>query len=144
MMPKDTKYSPLREALLAEVAEELDALDGAELDKFLLEIGEDPDRLVQQGGAALSAALAARGRRRFEDARAQLKTRTPVRTASIVTLDVAKKRALLEAIRVHGEKTGQMTLAARNRKIESEADLDSFLEACLKLGVIDENGEIKS
>jgi hypothetical protein len=36
-----------------------------------------------------------------------------------------------------------MTIAARNQRIEAEEDLDSFLEACIKLGVIDENGNLK-
>jgi hypothetical protein len=36
-----------------------------------------------------------------------------------------------------------MTLAARNRKIEAPEDLDSFLEACLRLGLIDEDGNLK-
>jgi hypothetical protein len=36
-----------------------------------------------------------------------------------------------------------MTIAARNRRIESEDDLDSLLEAWLRLGVIDESGNLK-
>jgi hypothetical protein len=36
-----------------------------------------------------------------------------------------------------------MTIAARNRRIESDDDLDSFLEACLQLGLIDESGKLK-
>ena len=61
-----------------------------------------------------------------------------------VSFDIAKKRALLEAIRIRGEQTGDMTLAARNRTIDSEEDLDSVLEAFLRLGIIDEQGEIKN
>jgi hypothetical protein len=36
-----------------------------------------------------------------------------------------------------------MTIAARNQKIEDEADLDSFLEACVRLGLIDSEGNLK-
>ena len=50
---------------------------------------------------------------------------------------------MFAAVRGRMESTGEMTLAARNKKIESEEDLDSFLEACVKLGVINENGDLK-
>jgi hypothetical protein len=36
-----------------------------------------------------------------------------------------------------------MTIAARNRTIEDENDLDVFLEACLRLGMIDSEGNLK-
>lgn len=36
-----------------------------------------------------------------------------------------------------------MTIAARNRKIADENDLDVFLEACLRLGLIDSEGNLK-
>jgi hypothetical protein len=36
-----------------------------------------------------------------------------------------------------------MTIAARNRTIEDEKDLDVFLEACLRLGMIDSEGNLK-
>ena len=36
-----------------------------------------------------------------------------------------------------------MTIAARNQKIEDEGDLDAFLKACLRLGLIDSEGNVK-
>lgn len=36
-----------------------------------------------------------------------------------------------------------MTLAARNQKLDAEEDMDAFLEACIRLGIIDENGNLK-
>jgi len=39
-------------------------------------------------------------------------------------------------------RTNDMTIAARNQKIDDEGDLDSFLEACLRLGVIDSDGNL--
>ncbi len=36
-----------------------------------------------------------------------------------------------------------MTLAARNQKVEAEEYMDPVLEACIRLGIIDENGNRK-
>ena len=49
----------------------------------------------------------------------------------------------MAAVRDHADRTNEMTIAARNRKIEDESDLDVFLEACLRLGVIDSDGNLK-
>lgn len=143
-MPQQPQSPSLADALLAEIADELSVLEGDALDAFLVEIGEDPDRLLAHSAAAKIAALAAQGQDRLRDARARVKARRAQNTTTIVSFDIAKKRALLEAIRVRGEQTGDMTLAARNRTIESEEDLDSVLEAFLRLGIIDEQGEIKN
>lgn len=143
-MPQQPQSPSLADALLAEIADELSVLEGDALDAFLVEIGEDPDRLLAHSAAAKAAALAAQGQDRLRDARARVKARRAQNTTTIVSFDIAKKRALLEAIRIRGEQTGDMTLAARNRTIDSEEDLDSVLEAFLRLGIIDEQGEIKN
>lgn len=143
-MSQQPQSPSLTDALLAEIADELGSLEGDALDAFLVEIGDDPARLLAHSAGARSAALAAQGKRRLEDARARVQARRAQNTATIVSFDIAKKRALLEAIRIRGEQTGDMTLAARNRTIESEEDLDSVLEAFLRLGIIDEQGEIKN
>ncbi|MFM9863455.1 MAG: hypothetical protein ACKVRO_07595 [Micropepsaceae bacterium] len=142
-MPNRPKTTPLPQAFLAEIAEELLSLEGGALDQFLLELGMDPGDLLAQSADAMAAAQKAQGRQRFEQARARVKAKRISNTATILSFDIAKKRALLDAIRARGEKTGDMTMAARNQKIESESDLDSVLEACLKLGVIDASGELK-
>lgn len=143
MMSNGPNSTPLPKAFLAEIAEELKGLEGDALDQFLREAGEDPTRLLERSAAAQLAARNALGKQRLDDARARIKSRRAGDTAILVSFDIAKKRSLLEAIRVRGEQTGNMTMAARNQKIESEADLDSVLEACLRLGVIDERGELK-
>jgi hypothetical protein len=56
---------------------------------------------------------------------------------------LAKKREVMAAIRDRADRTNEMTVAARNRRIEDENDLDVFLEACLRLGVIDSDGNLK-
>jgi hypothetical protein len=64
-------------------------------------------------------------------------------SGKIVSLDVARKKQIMAAVRDHADRTNEMTIAARNRKIEDENDLDVFLEACLRLGVIDSDGNLR-
>jgi hypothetical protein len=63
--------------------------------------------------------------------------------STILSFNVAKKQAIVAAIREHAAKTKEMTIAARNQKIGDEGDLDSFLEACVRLGLIDDEGNLK-
>ena len=64
-------------------------------------------------------------------------------STSIFSFEPSKKREILSSVAKRVEVTGDMTIAARNRRIESDDDLDSFLEACLQLGLIDESGKLK-
>jgi hypothetical protein len=57
--------------------------------------------------------------------------------------DIARKRQIFKAVQERSLQTKQMTIAARNQKIDAEEDLDSFLEACIRLGVIDQDGNLK-
>ena len=84
-----------------------------------------------------------RKRARLEQARQQLRQSTKVDFGKILSFDLRKKQQIMAAIRDHAARTKQMTIAARNQKIEDERDLDSFLEACLRLGLIDSEGNLK-
>ena len=63
--------------------------------------------------------------------------------ALILSFDPVRKREIFATVKKHADATGDMTIAARNRRIESEDDLDCLLEAWLRLGVIDESGNLK-
>ena len=53
------------------------------------------------------------------------------RPRQILSLDVARKKQIIATVRDHADRTNEMTIAARNRKIEDEGDLDAFLKrAC--------------
>jgi len=141
-MADDPKKTTLKSSILSDIAELLSSLEGAELDEFLREIGEDPDKLFQQGKCARTAARLAHSRRRLDAARELLKSRVRPNMATILSLDLGQKHALLAQIEKRAQQTGEMTLAARNRQKDSESDVDSFLEACLMLGLIDEQGNL--
>jgi hypothetical protein len=139
----DDRSLHLNQQLLDEIWEEIGSLEGKELDEYLASIGLAPDRLLQDFAEALNAACAARKRVRFEEAQRELRQKSSPDFGKIFSFDLAKKKAIMAAIRDHAARTKDMTIAARNQKIEDEGDLDSFLEACLRLGVIDEEGNLK-
>lgn len=136
----DNRAAPLRLRLLDEIWDEIGSLEGAELDEYLAGLGLAPDDLLLTYSKAMAAAAAAPGRARFEEARRRVRRGADLGFGKILAFDVARKKAMLaEITKVRG-----MTIAARNRRIEDEGDLNSFLEACLRLEVIDDEGNVIS
>jgi len=132
-----------KQQLLDEIWEEIGSLKGKELDEYLAGIGLAPDGLLQDYAKALNAACAANKRARFEEARRQVHQKGGTDFGKILAFDADKKKEIMAAIRDHAARTKEMTIAARNHKIEDEGDLDGFLEACLRLGLIDGEGNLK-
>lgn len=132
-----------KQELLDEIWEEIGSLEGQELDKYLASLGLAPDDLLKGYAKALDAACAAPKRARFEEARLRVRQKSAGDFGKILSFDVAKKKEIMAAIRDHAARTNEMTIAARNQKIEDEGDLDSFLEACVRLGLIDSDGNLK-
>jgi hypothetical protein len=132
---------PLRAQLLDEIIEEMHGMKGEALDEFLSRAGLDPSGLLADFDGSLRLMEASAGRKKFDVARALLSSKRL--KSNVLNLEASRKRSVFAAVKGRMETTGEMTLAARNKKIESEEDLDSFLEACVKLGVINENGDLK-
>lgn len=133
--------SSLRAQLLEEVIEEMKELRGETLAEFLSSIGLDDSQLLAEFEQSLELFKRSSGRRRFDMARILVSPGQPKST--IVNLDAARKRSVFADIQTRVTQTGEMTIAARNRKIETDEDLDSFLDACVHLGIIDEDGKLK-
>jgi hypothetical protein len=91
----------------------------------------------------LKVAIAAPKRAQFEEARRLVQQKRTADFGKILSFDVARKKQIVAAVRDHVDRTNEMTIAARNRKIEDENDLEVFLEACLRLGLIDCDGNLK-
>jgi hypothetical protein len=138
----DDRSLHLKRQVLDEIWEEISSLHGKELDDYLASIGLNRQDLLKRY-SKVSSAIAAPKRALFEDARRRLREKKTVDSAKILAFDVAKKKQIMAAVRDHADRTSEMTIAARNRKIEDEGDLDVFLEACLRLGVIDIDGNLK-
>lgn len=128
-----------REQMTDEVWEELSSLKGQELVDYLAGLGLRSEDLLQRFSKAQAAAVAAPMRARFEEARRLVRQGRPTDAAKVVALDTVRKRQIMDALKNHPE----MTRAARNGRISDEGDVDAFLEACLRLGVIDADGNMK-
>ena len=132
-----------KQQLLDDIWEEITSLKGKDLDEYLVSLGLSPDDLLQKYAKALHAACAAPKRARFEEARRRVNESRGGDVSKIVSFDLAKKKEIMDSIKKHAATTNNMTIVARNQKIEDEGDLDSFLEACLRLGVIDADGNVQ-
>jgi hypothetical protein len=141
-METDRELS-FREELLEEIQQELLSLEGAALDEYLLALGMDPNDLLESFDAVFQDPEIAAKRRKFAAARQRLHEPQAPPSALILSFEPSRKREILDAVTKRVDATGDMTIAARNRRIESDDDLDSFLEACLRLGLIDETGKLK-
>ena len=136
----DDRNLQLKLQLLDEIWEEISSLKGKELDDYLASIGLAPDRMLHDYGKALDAATK---RARFEEARRQVREPKAADSGKLLSFDLARKRQIQATIKDYADKTKEMTIAARNHKIDDEKDLDVFLEACLRLGLIDSQGNLK-
>jgi len=141
-METDRELS-FREELLEEIQQEILSLEGAALDEYLLALGMDPNDLLESFDAVFQDPEIAAKRRKFAAARQRSREPQAPVSASILSFEPSRKREIFAAVTKSVDATGDMTLAARNRRIESDDDLDSFLEACLRLGLIDETGKLK-
>jgi hypothetical protein len=132
------------EVVFEDIWEELSSLEGEELDAFLINAGLNPNELLAGFERSLAGAMNASKRARFDEARKQLRMKKPVDASKILSFDLSKKRQIAATLKVHADKTKELTIAARNQKLDDEGDLDSFLEAFLRLGLIDSDGNLKS
>jgi hypothetical protein len=139
----DERSLHFKRQLVDEIWEEISSLNGNELDDYLASLGLNPEDLLRDYSNAMNAAIAAPGRARFEEARRLMRQKKAADFGKITSLDVARKKQIMATVRDHADRANEMTIAARNRKIEDENDLDVFLEACVRLGVIDSDGNLK-
>jgi hypothetical protein len=142
MMETDRELS-LRAELVNEILDDIKDIHGSELDEYLAEIGFDPADLLRSFESSLASYETKAKRRRFDAAREHVAISRGRPPATLLAFELSRKREVFAVVTAHIKTTGEMTLAARNQKIEAEEDLDSFLDACFRLGMIDENGNLK-
>lgn len=114
-------------------------------EEILTEAGEvygSADAAVARVQGALAAALKRSGRRKLEQARAEVRAAREARaTASVVELPVAEKRKILERFAGNDNPIREkLTMAARNGVPIGENEIDGMLEDLVELGAIDEQG----
>ena len=132
-----------------EIEDELDRLTDALVRDILLLSDEqviaeakedfgDIDEIVLCMKAVVQGSISEAGKRQMKAAKTNLATVESGIEGAIQNLSVDQKRQLLRTI----SDSQPLTMAARNEKELEEDDLDAMLQVLLKLGVIDEEGNI--
>ncbi|MDP2123930.1 MAG: hypothetical protein Q8J92_06065 [Parvibaculum sp.] len=132
----------LRELFLEETWNDLEKQGPDALDQFLIDVGIDPGNASQRFDESVDAAKRALRRQRYEEAKLALRENKGLQPFKIVSYDITAKQEILTRIQDRIVNTGAMTIAARNRTITAESDIDAFLEACIRLGIIDDDGNL--
>lgn len=130
------KFGRLADAL----ANDVDNMSDQEILKEAAERHGSVEQAAASVRAIVASAIASAGKQRLHALRKAYDAEIGARQSNVVRLPLERKRALLERFAKNDNALQKkLTLAARNEE-DSEADLDSFLEDLVRLGVIDEQG----
>ena len=119
-----------------------------QLDRLADTLARDVDRmtddeLLQEAAetrGVIEATITRHGKRRLTTARHAYEVYISKVRSKVVELPLEKKRALIDKFaRKDNQLRERLTMAARNEE-DSEADIDSFLEDLVELGIIDDEG----
>ena len=125
------------------LARDVDQLNDDELLREAAESYGDPEKAAAETRGLIEAAIAAHGKRRLAAARQAYEAHAGKVRSKVVELPLERKRALIDRFASNDNQLREkLTMAARNEE-DSEADIDSFLEDLVELGVIDEEGNVQ-
>lgn len=140
MSKEQNKAFEKLERLCNALADDIDAMTDEELLAELEEAGEDADAIAARTGALIADAIADTGHRKLTAARAGYEAHKAGRQGYVLQWPMERKRALIQQFAQNDNALKQkLTLAARKGE-DTEADLDSFIEDLIDLGVIDDEG----
>lgn len=143
-MTKDQKKQLEQlERLCSALADDIDAMTDEEVLAELKEAGEDVSSIAHGARALVTDAAAKHGRHRLAEARASYEKHKASLERKVLEWPAERKRALLQKFVENDSALKQkLTLAARKGS-DSQADMDSFLEDLIDLGLIDDKGNIR-
>ena len=128
------------ERLANALVDDIDAMSDEELLAELDEAGEDAGTVAGQTRTLIADAVAKVGRRKLAAARSGYEANQTGHRSNVLQWPVNRKRALIHHFsRNDAELERKLTLAAREGK-DTEADMNSFIEDLIDLGVIDDEG----
>lgn len=114
-------------------------------EEVLQEAEEDygvPDDAVRATRSVIREAISAHGKRRLVAARRGYEAQSSGRSLNVFGLPAERKRDLIDRFASNDNKLREkLTMAARNQE-DLEADIDSFIEDLIELGVIDAEGNV--
>lgn len=142
MNKEQNKAREKLERLCNTLADDIDAMSDEELLAELKEAGEDADAIATRTGALVADAIVNSGRRKLAAARAGYKAQKAGQSGNILQWPVERKRALIQRFAENDSALKQkLTLAARKGE-DTEADMDSFIDDLIDLGIIDGEGNV--
>ena len=142
MTKEQNKAREKLERLCNTLADDIDAMSDEELLAELKEAGEDADAIATRTGALVADAIVNSGRRKLAAARAGYKAQKAGQSGNILQWPVERKRALIQRFAENDSALKQkLTLAARKGE-DTEADMDSFIDDLIDLGIIDGEGNV--
>lgn len=124
------------------LARDVDRLSDDELFREAAEAYGESEKAIAATRGIIEAAIAAHGKRRLAAAREAYVAHSERHRSRVVDLPLDRKRALINQFASKdSDLQGKLTMAARNEE-DQEADIDSFLEDLVELGVIDNEGNV--
>ena len=146
MNEKRNEATEKLERLYNALADDVEAMSDAELLGELKATGEDANAVAGKTGKLIADAIATAGRRKMEAARAGYEAEEVAKSkheSNILKWPESRKRALLQNFaETDNELRRKLTLAARDGR-DVKADMDSFIEDLIDLGVIDDEGNMR-
>ena len=131
------------ERLCNTLAEDIDAMSDAELLVDLKETSEQADDIANRTKVLIDNAIEKVGRRKLEAARAGYEAHQSIRRHNVLQWPVEQKRNLIQHFAQNNDEFDRkLTIAARKGQ-STEADIDSFIEDLIELGLINEKGDTK-
>lgn len=108
----------------------------AEQEEFLALIGKSKEELVSDAKSIVQAAVENGGKKRLTAAKTSLKGDTL--PDNVVEWPKERKLELFKEV----DGIAELTMAARNRQVYTDDEIDQQLEDLIDLGVIDEKGNV--
>ncbi len=125
------------------LARDVDRLTDDELLEEAAESYGAAETAVSETRDLVEAAITAHAKNRFAAARQAYEAHTSTSRPKVLELPWERKRALIDKFASNDNALKEkLTMAAHNEE-EFEADIDSFLEDLVELGVIDDEGNIR-
>ena len=142
MNKEKNEASEKLERLCNALADDIDTMSDEELLAELAEAGEDADAIANRTHALIVNAITNVGRRRRKAARSAYEATQTGHRSNVLQWPVNRKRDLIQYFAENDAGLKQkLTLAAREGK-DTEADMNSFIEDLIDLGVIDDEGNL--
>lgn len=143
-MRKKSEEAKLQLSRLSDaLALDVDNLTDEELFEEFENMDCDPKTVMSDIQALIGRAVTDYRKQRLASARAGFDAHKSRCRSTIVQLPVDVKKALVDRFAANNDQLQEkLTIAARNED-DIQADIDSFLEDLVELGVIDDEGNIK-